>query len=140
MDIIDQFSLFYTDLASMKVDELSNIYSQDIVFIDPIEKHEGIASVENYFTRLLNNAKFCTFTIHSKQATEDSGYIVTWTMKFTSKSMKWGKPISVDGLTLLKIHKDKIVYHRDYYDLGQMVYENIPVLGRLITKIKRSIG
>lgn len=140
MDIIDQFSMFYTDLASMKIDELSNIYSQDIVFIDPVEKHKGIASVENYFTRLLSSAKFCTFTIHSKLETEDSGYLVTWTMKFTSKSMKRGKPISVDGITLLKIQDSKIVYHRDYYDLGQMVYENIPVLGRLIKKIKRSIG
>jgi limonene-1,2-epoxide hydrolase len=54
--------------------------------------------------------------------------------------MNKGKPIAVDGITMLKIADDRVVYHRDYYDLGQMVYENIPLIGRLIKKIKRALS
>lgn len=140
MSIIDHFSRFYTDLASMQISELSKIYSADVVFIDPIAEHQGLSSVEEYFSKLLKNAKFCEFNIHYKKPVEQSGYVVSWTMKFTSTRINKGRPVAVDGLTVLEIVNDRIVFHRDYYDLGQMVYEHVPFLGRIIKKIKGSLG
>jgi limonene-1,2-epoxide hydrolase len=140
MSIIEHFSRFYTDLASMQVSELSKIYSQNVIFIDPIAEHTGLASVELYFSKLLKNAKFCEFEIHDKKPFEGSGYAVSWTMKFTSTRINKGRPVQVNGLTILEIEDDMIVFHRDYYDLGQMVYEHVPLLGRIIKKIKRSLG
>ncbi|MFT6329939.1 MAG: hypothetical protein ACJAYN_001874 [Bermanella sp.] len=151
MDAIRKFESFYTDLASMKVDELADMYSSDVTFIDPIAAHSGISSVKNYFSKLLQNAKYCTFTIHSidqinsinsqsAPVTDISGYFVTWKMTFTSTRMNKGQAIKVDGITQLKIEHNKIIYHRDYYDLGQMVYENVPLLGRVIKRIKRTLA
>ncbi|MGB3725504.1 MAG: nuclear transport factor 2 family protein [Glaciecola sp.] len=140
MSIIDKFSSFYTDLASMQVSELASIYSEDVKFVDPIASHQGLSAVEAYFSRLLHNAKYCTFTIHNKEKTESGLYVVDWTMSFTSKRMNSGQPISVDGITMLKVIGNKITFHRDYYDLGQMIYENVPLLGRVIKRIKRSAG
>lgn len=124
----------------MQVSELSSIYSDDVVFIDPIAEHKGIVAVEGYFSRLLHNAKYCQFVIHSKDQTTDGNFVVNWTMSFTSTKMNKGKPIDVDGLTVLKLSNNKIVFHRDYYDLGQMIYQNIPILGRIIKRIKRSLS
>ncbi|MFC3122078.1 nuclear transport factor 2 family protein [Agaribacter flavus] len=140
MNIIDKFSMFYVDLASMKIDGLANIYRKDVVFIDPIAQHQGLDAVERYFTRLLGNAKFCKFTIHSKAQSDEFNATVSWTMSYTSSKLNSGRPIDVDGVTVIKIENNMIVYHRDYYDLGQMVYEHIPILGRLISKIKRTVG
>ena len=64
MTILEKFSSFYTNLASMQVSELANIYNEDVVFIDPIAKHEGLSAVENYFSKLLSNSQHCDFTIH----------------------------------------------------------------------------
>lgn len=140
MSVIDKFSSFYTDLASMQVSELCHIYSNNVTFIDPIAEHQGISAVENYFSKLLHNAKHCRFEIHSNESTENNKYIVTWTMEFTSSRMKNGTPIRVDGLSHLQVTDDKITFHRDYYDLGQMIYENIPLLGRIVKKVKRGLG
>lgn len=140
MTVIDKFSLFYTDLASMQISELSNIYSDNVTFIDPITQHEGISAVETYFSKLLQNAKHCRFVIHNKESTVNGNYLVTWTMEFTTSRMQSGKPICVDGLTQLSVSDDKITFHRDYYDLGQMIYENIPLLGRIVKRIKRGLG
>jgi len=140
MNIIDKFCAYYADLASMKVDELSSIYSDCVVFIDPVAKHKGISSVEHYFESLLHNAEHCTFEIHEKLASSDNSYTVTWTMSFKSSKLNGGEVILVDGVSVIKIADEKIIYHRDYYDLGQMIYENIPVLGRLLSYIKRRIG
>lgn len=140
MSAIKKFESFYTDLASMKIEQLASVYSKDVVFIDPIAAHEGINAVEDYFSKLLHNAKYCTFTIHEIQETKTDNHVVTWQMVFTSSRMNKGQPIAVDGITVLKIADDRVVYHRDYYDLGQMVYENIPFIGRLIKKIKKALS
>jgi len=140
MTILDQFSTFYTDLASMKIDQLAYIYSEDVEFIDPIASHQGIEAVKTYFSRLLKNAKGCRFTIHSKQTVNSNDFVVTWTMRYSSKSINQGDPVIVDGVTLLRTNNNMIVYHRDYYDLGQMVYENIPILGFLVKKIRKRMA
>lgn len=140
MDTLNKFVSFYTDLASMRAEELASIYSQDVTFIDPIGKHQGIASVEAYFSKLLENAKHCQFTIQSKMTTNSGEHLVVWTMEYKTPKMNKGNIIKVEGLTLLKIRKDKISFHRDYFDLGQMIYENVPLLGRIIKRIKRSLS
>lgn len=124
----------------MQVEELSSIYSECVVFIDPVAKHKGIKAVEDYFRGLLHNADHCTFNIHEKLVTSVDSYTITWTMSYTSSRLNKNKPIKVDGISLLKIQESKIVYHRDYYDLGQMVYEHVPLIGWLIKKIKRRMG
>ncbi|MFT7088340.1 MAG: limonene-1,2-epoxide hydrolase [Glaciecola sp.] len=140
MKVLAKFSSFYTDLASMKIDDLSLIYSLDVLFIDPISQHRGLAAIEIYFAKLLENIKDCHFVIHSQQTCDNGQCIVNWTMKFKTAKMKQGKPITVDGITMLKLENDKITFQRDYYDLGQMVYENIPLLGIIIKKIRRSMA
>jgi hypothetical protein len=140
MDALEKFSSFYTDLASMRIEELASIYSDDVIFIDPIAEHVGLSAVEGYFARLLENAKYCQFEIHSQLHATNSQCMVTWTMEYKTPRMNKGKAIKVDGLTILTLKKDKIVFHRDYYDLGQMVYENVPLLGRVIKMIKRKMG
>jgi ketosteroid isomerase-like protein len=140
MKTIEQFARFYTDLASMRVESLKEIYSQDVVFIDPIAAHEGLSSVEQYFSKLLKNAKYCEFDIHNTLPTGEQGYAVNWTMRFTSSRINKGHPVSVDGISMLTLRNDKIVLHRDYYDLGQMVYEHIPLLGRVIKKLKKGMS
>lgn len=162
MNVIKKFEAFYTDLASMRVESLADIYSEDVEFIDPIASHLGIKTVERYFSKLLQNAKHCNFTIYGIQkvdvlhpllgnynAEQDNtaelfdkcaSFVVNWQMRFTSSSINKGNPITVDGITQLKVSENKIVYHRDYYDLGQMVYEHVPLLGRIIKRIKRTLG
>jgi ketosteroid isomerase-like protein len=138
--LLDKFSAFYTNLDTMKVEDLAEIYSTDVLFIDPIAEHKGIAAVENYFAKLLRNAKSCSFVIHTKQDNQDGKCIVNWTMEYRTSTMNANKPIKVEGITMLTLKNDKIIFHRDYYDLGQMVYENIPLLGRLIKQIKRRMS
>lgn len=156
MNVIQKFESFYTNLASMKIEELASIYSDNVTFIDPIAAHSGIKTVESYFSKLLENAKYCTFIIHSVQKASDlntiagdhiesdkdskTNFVVNWEMAFTSERINKGRPIKVDGITQLKVVDNKIIYHRDYYDLGQMVYENVPLLGRIIKRIKRTLG
>lgn len=68
------------------------------------------------------------------------GY-VQWDMIFIHRKLAGGRPVTIAGVTFLRSDENgKVFYHRDYFDLGAMVYKRVPLLGRLITKIKRRLG
>lgn len=142
MTFEERFRQLYADLAKISINDLSLVYHQDIEFVDPVTTHRGIGAVKGYFANLLESVDSCQFDIHSLLYTEKCGpggytHVVEWTMLLQLKN----KPntISVDGVSMLKVRDDKIHYHRDYYDLGEMVYEHVPVLRSVIGFIKKKL-
>lgn len=142
MTFNERFRQLYEDLASIDINDLALVYHQDIEFADPVTRHQGLSAVKKYFANLLDSVDTCQFTIHALQesaSTEGGSYshTVEWTMTLQLKN----KPniISVDGVSLLKVRDEKIHYHRDYYDLGEMVYEHVPLLRHLIGFIKKKL-
>ncbi|NVK54585.1 MAG: nuclear transport factor 2 family protein [Alteromonadaceae bacterium] len=147
MSFKEQFVNLYRDLALIDVEELASIYHPDVVFIDPLTTHHGLDAVNAYFASLLESAESCQFEINSwlniannqQPPSSASAYsdVLEWTMKL--KLCGRSNWIDVSGVTLLNVVNDKIVYHRDYYDLGEMVYEHIPLLKRIIKFIKKKL-
>ncbi|MEM7043422.1 MAG: nuclear transport factor 2 family protein [Pseudomonadota bacterium] len=136
MDVIDRFERFYQHLGRGSVDELDDVYDEQIVFIDPVADHTGLTSLKVYFQNLMQNCRSCSFdmTIHRLSP---SVAFVTWTMSFEHAHLRSGKPILVDGVSQLSIADDKIVMQRDYYDMGAMIYENVPLLGIVVAGLRR---
>lgn len=150
MTVIENFKKFYSSLSLEDLPLLKEIYSDDIVLVDPVGSHQGLEQLTQYFTHLLTNNNQCDFVIHTigqvqveevraekeVQPTDVALYSVTWTMSFATPALKNGQTIHVAGMSQLKIIDNKIVHHQDFYDLGQMVYEHIPLLGSIVKKIK----
>lgn len=139
MTIMNRFLSFYQKLGSDQLNKLPTIYSDDVEFVDPVAEHRGIASVEIYFARLLKNCSDCTFTIRS-HAVEGAKAYVDWQMTFAHPKLRRGKPIPVDGFSVLDLRDDKICRQRDYYDMGAMVYEHVPFLGGFISGLRRRMA
>jgi hypothetical protein len=142
MTVIDNFKKFYSHLGLDDLPLLKEIYSDDVVLVDPVGTHCGLSQVTEYFTHLLSNNDQCKFVIHTIGKVESTSaelYSVTWTMSFATSALKRGQTIHVDGMSQLNVLDNKIVHHQDYYDLGQMVYEHIPLLGSLVKKIKNRL-
>lgn len=140
MDAIQNFKTLYSELCDITPDDLPKVYSDDVTFIDPVCSHEGIKAVQKYFDGLLTNASSCKFDIHEVISCSDASitHVVNWTMHLKFK--KSSKLILLNGTSQLKVTGDKISYHKDYYDLGEMVYEHIPVLGFIVKKIKAKLA
>ena len=139
MSPVEKFSLFYQELENLDTSGLTDVYSEDIEFIDPITTHNGINSVKNYFDRLLQGAKSCSFTIHHLRHCGENNYTAEWRMAFVSKALKTDDPIVVDGITVLKVNEIHVTYHRDYYDMGQLAYEHVPLLGYFVKRVKEKL-
>ena len=133
--IVEQFNEMYQTLDKDNMQLLRGVYSDDIIFVDALHEIQGIDALEKYFASMYQNLEYCRFDIHDVQSGESSAYL-SWKMDYAHPKLGGGKNISVDGVTHLKFD-DKVTYHRDYADMGQMLYENIPVLGSAIRFFKK---
>ncbi len=135
-DFLDLYRILNRD----NVDRIAEIYSADILFIDPAHEIKGLENLLSYFKSLYANVEQIEFDFFDAISENDSGY-VRWTMTFSHPRLKGGADIVVPGTTHLKFSADgKARYHHDYFDLGRMLYQNIPVLGPLIKTINRRLG
>lgn len=135
MPVIQRFEKFYENLSLSSIASLGDIYHSEVMFVDPVSKHRGLGSVQEYFTKLLENTTYCSCTIQAIMSTGNQ-HSVTWTMRYGHPRLNSGQEIIVDGTTHLKQQDDRIIMHRDYFDMGQMVYEQVPLLGFVVKSIK----
>jgi limonene-1,2-epoxide hydrolase len=136
--LIDKFIAFYQDLNQESVQNLGQIYHQDICFDDPVGRHSGLQTVKYYFDKLLENTTGCRFDILNI-VREDAQAFVVWKMHYEHPKLNKGKTLVVNGTSHIKIQDDKVIYQRDYFDLGEMLYEHIPLVGRIILWLKNGL-
>jgi len=138
MTLQEKFIDFYKDLGRHSIQKLDAIYHPDVRFIDPVGEHRGLPQVEHYFSHLLDTTQSCDFEVTTMLAENDKA-IARWQMKMRHPRIGSGKEVLLDGVSELLIEDGKIKQQTDFYDLGTMIYEHIPVLGSLIRFVKKQM-
>ena len=138
MEVIQRFEQFYENLSLASLASLDDIYHPEIAFMDPISKHQGLVSVTEYFKKLLENTTYCNCKIQTIIGA-DNQFAITWKMRYSHPKLNSGREIIVDGITHLEQQQDLIIVHRDYFDVGQMIYEQVPILRSVVKIIKKGM-
>ncbi|MDE8741204.1 nuclear transport factor 2 family protein [Pectobacterium polaris] len=133
--ILLKIRAFYRELTAERLTELGGIYHQDIHFIDPVSSHHGLSALHRYFSHSLDNLSYCQFEIVDVH-TFRGGATMFWTMHYAHPSLKRNAPLTLAGCSHLLFADNKVIYHRDYYDMGAMLYQHVPLLGSLISHLK----
>lgn len=135
----EQFQETYQTLNSSNIDQIQNIYANNIAFIDPFHRVDGLIELKKYFQSLYQNVKEIDFSFGESVEQSDQIFL-PWEMTLKHPKLNSGKSFVVSGGSLLKLDADKkIYYHRDFFDAGEMLYENIPLLGNIIRTIKKKM-
>lgn len=132
---LSNFVNIYQTLSTNNLDLLEEIYHHDITFIDPLHHVEGFDDLYLYFKGLYQNLLQCDFVIDNIIADGEDAAIY-WTMSYRHKKLNKGEVVNVSGSSHIKGKQDKVIYHRDYLDLGAMLYEQIPLFGNVTKWIK----
>ncbi len=127
--LVERFKAFFGELHNADLSQLRTIYDDDIVFKDPVHDVKRLVALEDYFTEVCKNVSECRFEYLDEMVSGTSAY-VTWIMHFRHPKLS-NRLISVRGVSHLKF-TDKVIFHEDVYDMGAMLYEQIPLLGRVI--------
>jgi hypothetical protein len=120
---------------------LDKFYHEDVVFEDPITRVEGIEELKKYYKHAYGNVKSIEF-VFKNIIESGENYTCEWDMILRAKMLNFGKEISVRGLSLLTFDAEtsKVIKHHDYLDLGDMVYERVPVVSTLIKALKSQLS
>lgn len=132
-------SEFYKTLNQNNLDTIGDIYHEDVQFQDPLHEIQGIENLYNYFSELYRNVKECRFYISRHQQTGSIGFIV-WEMSLLHPKLDKDNPVVVHGCSHLEFYQGKILYQRDYFDAGEMIYEQLPFVSSVIKSIKKRVG
>ena len=138
MDIIDQLQQVFVELNSTNTHLLEEIYTTDIKFEDPAHEVEGLDDLKKYIKNLYQKVTSCTFRF-TKIERFSGGAVLEWNMLISHPKLNKGIIFIVSGVSVVR-YRDKIYSHRDYFDLGDMLYERISLLGGVVRFIKKNLG
>lgn len=129
----------YNQFTGRNLDVLDLFYADHVTFCDPIKEVNGLNNLKKYYSHVYKNVESIRFDFHRFIASENyvSG---EWKMTLKAKSLNSGKPFEVKGCSVFEFNdQNMVVFHRDYLDLGEMVYERIPLLGSVIKTLKKAL-
>ena len=135
-EIVKKFKRYFTELNLEDLSVLNEIYSDKVLFQDPIHEINGIENLKSYFKKLNENLIQGSFLFTDETIIDNRAYL-SWELILRLK--KPNKKVRASGISVLTFEQ-KITQQRDYFDAGELFYENIPVLGGIIRLLKKKIA
>lgn len=136
---LEQFRRLFNELDKGNLNKLPGVYSEDIRFQDPLGTVEGLDALTHYFSGSYANVISCHF-VYQDAVVQNSFATIPWVMHLRHKRIRGGREIQVAGISHIKVQCGKICYHRDYFDAGQLLYENLPIIGGIVRWVKGYAG
>lgn len=138
--LVADLQAMYSEFNKESIDQADSIYHAEISFRDPILQVNGLDDLKRYFNHGIANASACHFAFEAQVITQQTAFL-TWQMRLQHEKLAGGLEIVVPGCTHLEFADDenKVRHHVDYYDVGAMVYEHVPVIGFLIRKVRQRL-
>lgn len=136
---LDRFRELFNELDAGNLNKLASVYSENVRFEDPFSSVDGLDQLNHYFAGAYGNVLSCHFEF-GEPVVNGENVGISWVMHLRHKRIRRGREILVDGMSRLVIRDGKVTRHRDYFDIGQLLYENLPLLGPIIRWIRKQAG
>jgi ketosteroid isomerase-like protein len=132
---------FFDKLSSSNMNLVEGFYDKDAVFQDPVHQLKGVPAIRAYYEGLYKNVEAIRFE-YGKSIESGDMVSLTWRMYLKASGIEGGKEITVDGVSVITFggKEGKAVMHRDYFDMGEFVYERVPVLKSVVAYIKKRLA
>ena len=130
----------FNELRADNLQILDSFYHPEVKFQDPVGKIEGRENIKAYYKKMYKSVKEITFEFTSEVNNGDE-YMMAWTMRLKTDKLKGGEEIKVDGVSHIAFApgSNLVIRHRDYFDMGEFLYENIPVFGSVVKYFKEKL-
>lgn len=138
MTLVADVQQLYRNLHAGNLEQLSRVYAENVLFIDPFHRIEGLPALKAYFAGMYSNVRHCEFQFE-RVLQDDCSALIRWTMSLSHPRLNSGKTLHIPGVTELEF-TDRITLHRDFFDAGALLYEQVPVIGWAIRRIKERIA
>ena len=136
---LDALIQFYNDFSPASVARFPEFYSADAWFKDPFNEVRGIAAIQHIFTHMFGQVAEPRFVVTEK-VVDANGAMLVWEFFFRMKLWCEGEIQVIRGISHLKFDAEgKVVYHRDYWDAAEELYEKLPLIGSIFRFLHKTI-
>lgn len=136
---LQQLAAFYRDFGPGSYRQVETLYHADARFTDPVHSLQGAGAIARYFADMGENLLACQFEFTHALMAGDQAF-VRWIMRLRHPKLVAGRQIELAGMSRLRYQGLLIIEHEDCYDLGAMVYEQLPLLGLLVRWLRRRLA
>ena len=123
----------FNELRSDNTEILDDYYASDVIFHDPVGSIKSLNKMKRYYQNMYNGVENIRFDFRN-YAKQGEVYYFSWIMFLKTPKLNDGKEFPVTGVSQIHFKDGLVYFHRDYFDLGEMVYERIPIVGWLTKK------
>jgi len=136
--LLQDFKAFYLKPDAATLEKADRLYTQDIEFRDPLHTIHGILAFKSYLKSVYTGPTDIRFEYLDEQCGEHWACI-TWVASYRHGALGGGRTLELRGTTQIRF-TDRIFYQEDFFDVGAMVYQHLPVLGPIVRYINRRIS
>ena len=112
-------------------------------FKDPFNEVRGVSAIQRIFAAMFSQVRLPRFRVlravqSGKAPHWEREAFLTWEFDFYLQNYATQQLQTIRGSTHLQFNEDgRIIYHRDYWDAAEELYEKLPILGGLMRWLKR---
>jgi hypothetical protein len=132
-EMVDAFKARFVTITPALAENLDHLYTEDVRFRDPISEVTGLADLRKYFERFAEVSAGARFEI-TDEIVQPGQAAVFWTMVMVDGKGRDTRRFR--GVSHMKV-RDRIHEERDYFDLGEAVYDHVPIVN-WFTRLVRS--
>lgn len=131
---------FFTDLSKDTIHLVDEYYAEGIEFHDPMVSINGREALKDYYAGVYEGPQEVSFEYKS-EIQNGNELVLIWRMKFVNEDFNGGDPVFVDGSSHIILDENgQAEYHRDYFDMGQMVYKHVPILKHMVNFVDKKLA
>ncbi|MBU3664490.1 MAG: nuclear transport factor 2 family protein [Chthoniobacterales bacterium] len=127
------FAALYGDLSPDNVESrVREVYAPEAWFNDTLATESGIEAIEKYLLKTAQGAQLVRAKINDVAVSGNDCY-VRWTMEVRTKNLAGGRPVITEGMSQLRFDDEgRIVFHQDFWNPSNGIYQHLPLLGPAI--------
>ncbi|MCK7595379.1 nuclear transport factor 2 family protein [Pseudomarimonas salicorniae] len=140
-EALERFATFFSSFTPDRVERLvPQTYADAVYFNDTLKSVRGRAPLILYLSESAEAVEDCRVEIVSSTPVQPGEFIVRWKMMIRFKRFRRGVETWTIGASHLRFDAEgRVIYHQDYWNAADGLFQHIPVLGWMIRAIKRRL-
>lgn len=130
----------FNQFTGTNVEVLEQFYAPNVKYSDPISTVTGLDNVKKLLAKTYRNVQSLRYAFFDFIC-ESNRISASYKLNIQISGLNDGKPYIVEGTSVFRVNSEgMVVQHKDYFDLGSMVYEKHPLTGGTIRAIKAGLA
>lgn len=135
--VFDRLQAYFRGMSAASVrEQTALVYAPEAYLNDTLVGIDGADRIEAYFSHTMQDTRVLNVRFLDRAWTGIDCF-VRWEMRVEHEVLAGGEPVLSYGVTQFRFDREgRVLLHKDFWDSGTGLYEHIPLLGRIVGRIR----